>query len=244
MNARFVFSSKDGEIDETDAQAFADALMVTLAVLYDLTLEEPPIPVRIHSEQITSDGILRTRNIDDYETNNLIRYHAAIGIPNIALYKALQIMPVFYKNQSIMNSASFYRESIHKIWLCEEDIAEIILDNEIPTSIVEKANIETAYQNAFKAIEAIIGEPPSNIDRLRDKMVAQGIDPDEVIGGSHLGSAEETIIKKVLRMQRTRDKKAAHGKTDHSRDIDYVELNDKQKLAKRIILHTVSHLSQ
>ena len=50
----------------------------------------------------------------------------------------------------------------------DDTIFEIVQDDsDIPTSRTQQAEIETAYQNAFKSIEAIIGEPPSDINKLK-----------------------------------------------------------------------------
>ncbi|MDV2989662.1 MAG: hypothetical protein P3T54_05910 [Dehalogenimonas sp.] len=246
-NRRFAFSLSNGDNDAV-AQCFADAMMFALAVMYDIGIDNPPVPLRINKDNVKIGEIIQRQDIvnckNNYEKNELL-YHEAIGVPHIILSRVFQAIPIFFLNPPMMNSGSFYRESILKIWLCEDDVSELSLDGDTPTSVVEKTNIETAYQNAYKAIEAIIGEPSSDKDKFRNKLKAQGINPDEIIGYDALrGIREETIFNKILNMQETRDTKAAHGKTGRPRDIGYLELADKQKLAKYIILRTVSHLSQ
>lgn len=246
-NRRFVYSLLNGEIDDQLAQNFADALMVALAVRYDIGIDDPPIPLRLHKSQIKAGEIIQWQDIvnsDDRYIKESFLWHMSIGLPPNILTWAFQAIPVLIHNPSIMNSCSFYRESILKIWHCEEDIAEMILDGDTPTSVVERANIETAYHNAFKAIEALIGQPSKDKNKLRIQLHEQGINPDEIVGYDTLrGKNEETILKKVLVMLENRNHKAAHGKTDKPRDIGYLELADKQKLAKYMIRQNISYVS-
>jgi hypothetical protein len=72
-----------------------------------------------------------------------------------------------------------------------------------------QATWETALQNAFKAIEAIIGDPPKD-DRKFDQLLRSiGLDPYEEVGFGENRSLREEIRF----MNIARDKKAAHGST-------------------------------
>ena len=143
-----------------------------------------------------------------------------------------------------MDAASFYRESIMNMWIPDDTIFELMEDGDVPTSNVEKANVETAYHNAFKSIEAIIGEPPSNTKKLRIKLNNQGINPDEIVGYElyNMKQGKEKLLDKLLNMQKTRDKKVAHGKTIQPREIGLCDLKDKQALARHIILTSLTSI--
>ena len=144
-----------------------------------------------------------------------------------------------------MNAAHFYKESIGGVWVADDDVFNIMGDNSnIPQSQREKARVETAYQNAFKAIEAIIGEPPKDKGKLRMRLIEAGINPDENVGYNLYGMkpGKETILKKLVDMHETRDKKAAHGKTKIPRAIGYCELKDKQALACYIVLGHIENI--
>jgi len=146
-----------------------------------------------------------------------------------------------------MDAANFYRESIAQAWVADDDVFEFMCDNsDIPPSQTQRARIETAYQSAFKAIEAIIGEPPKDERKLRLKLREAGINPDEEVGYELYGMepGKETIIKKLADMQRARDKKTAHGKTITPRTIGYCELKDKQALARYVILSHIDMINK
>jgi len=138
-----------------------------------------------------------------------------------------------------MDATGFYKESIMQAWVADDDVFEIMSDNlDMPPSQAQRASIETAYQNAFKTIEAIIGEPPKDQRKLRIKLFEVGINPDEEVGYELYGMkpGKETVLKKLMDMHQNRDKMAAHGRTTTPRTIGYCELKDKQALARYILL--------
>jgi len=245
---RFAFSINNGEIDDNLAQRLADAVMVSLAVVNDIGLEEAPMAIKFPQNKINEDGKLKIKDMqgdEGFGIEQYFRLNRAVGVPSEVLSRVWQIVPAVVNNQSFMDAASFYRESIMNIWIPDDTISELMVDGDIPISNVEKANVETAYHNAFKSIEAIIGEPPSDRRKLGMKLVKQGINPDEMLGYElyYMKPGKEKLLEKLLDMQKTRDKKAAHGKTTHPREIGLCELKDKQALARHIILKSLTSIS-
>ena len=118
--------------------------------------------------------------------------------------------------------------------------------SDLPVSQVERARVETAYQNAFKAVEAVVGEPSKDRRKLRLRLTTRGINPDEMVGYNVYGTkpAKDTILTKLIDMHQTRDKKAAHGKSNVPRTIGYCELRDKQELARYLILTNIDFILQ
>jgi hypothetical protein len=51
-----------------------------------------------------------------------------------------------------------------------------------PASFFEQVRVEGAVMNAFKAIEAVIGDPPKNEAKLHHKLAIIGVDPQEQVG--------------------------------------------------------------
>jgi hypothetical protein len=135
-------------------------------------------------------------------------------------------------------------------WVADDDIFDIMQHNsDVPLSHTDRARIETAYQSAFKAIEAVIGEPPKDERGLRMRIAEVGIDPDETVGHSfyeRYGArpGKEKLIKKLREMHHTRDKRAAHGRTRLPRIIGYCELKDKQALAQYILLSHIEAINK
>lgn len=239
---RFIFYISDGIKNDNFAQTFADAVMSSLALVSGVTVEDIPIAVGIPEDVIKKDRFIRIKDLigrDCIGSEMYFKVMNSTDVPSEVLDYAWHVVPAIVENESLMNGAHFYKESIGQVWVADDDVFEFMHDNSpIPTSHAEKARVETAYQNAFKAIEAIIGEPPKDVRKLRRKLIQAGINPDEKVGYELFGMkpGKETVIKKVLDMQEIRDKMAAHGKTSTPRTIDYCEVKDKQSLASYLLL--------
>src|SRR5262249_11010308 len=78
-----------------------------------------------------------------------------------------------------------------------------------PESRFERTQVEQAFQNAWKALEALLGgEPPTDDRRFRERLQAVGVDPDYRFGHR---SNPEALVDVLKRMRGTRDTRAAHG---------------------------------
>jgi len=238
---RFVFYINYGMRDDNLAQSFADAVMSSLALVYDLAREEIPTAIGIPENVIREGRLIRIKDIIGSKglgTELYFRVTDSVDVGSDVLDQVWHVVPTIMKSKSLMDATNFYRESIMQAWV-PHGVFDIMSNNlDMPPSQAQRVRVETAYQNAFKAIEAIIGEPPKDKRKLRTKLFEAGINPDEKVGyemyGMKLG--KETLLKKVVDMHQTRDKKAAHGKTNIPRTIGYCELQDKQALARHILL--------
>jgi hypothetical protein len=249
---RFAFYINDGEMDDNLAQRFVDAVMLSLAVVDDVATEETPTAIRIPESCIKKGRIIRIKDVVGDEGVGSEMYFKvvnAFGVSNEVLDYVWRIVPVIVENQSMMDAASFYRESITQAWMAGPDVEGILWNtdmSDMPSSQVERALVETAYQNAFKAVEAIVGEPPKDERKLRLRLATIGINPDEIVGYNAYRTKpmKDTILKKLTDMHQTRDKKAAHGKSHIPRTIGYCELKDKQELARYLLLTHIDFILQ
>jgi hypothetical protein len=115
----------------------------------------------------------------------------------------------------------------------------VIHSDEVPRKQSDQTATEAAYWNAFKAIEALAGEP-GNEQRFRERLVAMGINPDEPVGLRE----QLPLIRRIREVHRTRDARAGHGhrsKTHGSKPIAYRELLDAQVLAHACIFLYLDH---
>ena len=243
----FLFYVNDGMIDDRFAQSFSDAVTAALALVYDLDTEEIPTAVLIPEDMIKKDRFISIKDIiGNHGIGSEIYFSLTdrVGVPKQVLDYVWRVVPHIVENKSVMDAAHFYKESIGGVWVADDDVFNFMVDDSnIPKSQREKARVETAYQNAFKAIEAITGEPPKDKRKLRTRLIEAGINPDENVGYNLYGMkpGKETLIKKIVDMHKTRDKMAAHGKTKIPRAIGYCELKDKQALARYIVLSHIEN---
>ncbi len=238
-DARVVFSIREGIRDDNFAQKFADAFMGALALAVDVVMEVAFTSICLGEDTIKQGRFIRIQDIGgDIGSELNFRVMNCMDVGSEVLDYVWHIVPCIVENESLMDASNFYRESIMRGWVTDDDVFVIMSDNsDTPASQEEMIYVETAYQNAFKAIEAVIGEPPKDERKLRMKLRKAGIDPDEMVGFELYGMkpGKETILKKVTEMYQARDKKTAHGKTGEPRNIGYCELKDKQALARYLI---------
>ena len=91
--------------------------------------------------------------------------------------------------------------------------------------------------NAYKAIEALIGEPPSDDEKLKAKIIELGIDPE-----GKFGIHSDTPLYEFIReIAQARDKKAAHGRTPPSK-ILVRDMMLYQDCALFMLKRTLEHL--
>ncbi len=248
--SRFLFYIKNGIKDDNFAQKFADAVMCSLAVAYDLNTEEIPSAICIPENIIKKGRLIRLKDVMGSNSRGSETYFSLMqstNVPSQVLDYVWHIVPAIVDSKSVMDAANFYRESTGQVWVADDDVYEFMCDNsDMPPSQTQSARIETAYQNAFKAIEAIIGEPPKDEEKIRMKLRSAGINPDEEVGYNLYGMkpGKEPLLKKLMDMQQARDKKVAHGKTGTPRTIGYCELKDKQALARYVILSHIDMINK
>ena len=245
---RFLFYIKDGIKDDDLAQDFSDAVMCSLALVYNVAMEDHPAAIVAPENVIRKGKIIKIEDVvgaGGIGNALYFRVTTGVGVPREVLDAVWRVVPVVMKNKSLMEGVHFYRESILQVYVVDDDVFEIMFNNsDIPASRAERVHIETAYQNAYKAIEAIIGEPPKDERKLRTKLLQAGINPDEKVGYELYGMTpgKEALIEKLKNMQQTRDKKVAHGKTSAPRIIGCCEIKDKQALARHILLTHIDQL--
>lgn len=125
-----------------------------------------------------------------------------------------------------------------------ESIPEVLSNiSDGPVSRADATRAEDAVQNAFKAVEALIGEPPSSDEKLRRKLKTIGVNPEEPAGWQTHGEGpeKEPLATKVRTLQASRDKRAAHAKTRPRAPLTYYDVMDAQGCARTIVQIAVQH---
>ena len=188
----------------------------------------------IHGDMISRDDLI------DYE-ESLNYNERSFEFPSLVLSRsfstssshidaAWKLTPIIQNNENIRQAAKYLSESQENfyVWIGDLDNA-IDQADYVPKSSYEQIIFENALQNAFKAIEAIIGDPPKDDNRLFTKMKRVNLDPYEEFG------LEKLPLYKIIReMNKARDKKSAHGSIV-AKDITVGELLSYQGCARHIL---------
>lgn len=104
----------------------------------------------------------------------------------------------------------------------------------------ESTRLESVAQDAYKAIEALIGDPPAKEAKLRSRMLTRGIDPDQLVGFDE--QTREPLIAAVRRLNSYRDKRCAHGSYLRRQKLRYIEVYEMQECARFMLHEAVNDL--
>lgn len=242
----------EGERNDELAQSYADAAMMLFSFFENYTDFEIPVAYPIPS-CIIKDGEVKIEDIIEEDShreyNERYRELAIYSIFSSCYLISAEVIedmwkniPILLDNPNIFNAVCFYSASIREIHFEGDSIDDAFMEvDKTPISKIGLTLAENAILNAFKAIEAIIGDPPKNEARLRSKIQDIGLDPDDKMflypefGGS--------ILDEIRRLSLARDKRAAHGRTNKERKITYFEMMNAQFLARLIILASLGKYS-
>src|SRR5437867_4482488 len=100
-------------------------------------------------------------------------------VPENVTLRIWSLLPAC-RNAGLLRAASFFRTSLDEVDFTPGDVYDVRAFGEeadVPASILSIARFESAFVNAYKAVEAIIGDP-SRDDRKFEQQIRQaGIDP-------------------------------------------------------------------
>jgi hypothetical protein len=136
-----------------------------------------------------------------------------------------------FSNNGLFEATRFLQRSIECFFVYPGGIDEVTYDDVCPHSASIRSRFEDALHNSFKAVEAIIGDPPKDNRRLSEKLKKIGINFDEPVGYR----VKEPIGTVIRSMSAARDTKSAHGSTRH-RSITPAELLEFQACAHLVVV--------
>lgn len=160
-----------------------------------------------------------------------------IDICDNCIADAWKLTPLLFNRQYIFNAFRFLKTSQDFFYVYPGQYDDILFgEDSSANNANEQSSLEHALQESFKAIEAIIGDPPRNDENFFAKLKSININPFETFG------VENKPIFQVIRdINTARDKKAAHGST-RNRTISTKELFIFQNCARYVISQACENL--
>lgn len=144
---------------------------------------------------------------------------------------AWKIVPVLFQDDMLYLAVRFLKASQDDFFVYPGELDEVLYNPDLTASTgFGQVNFENALQNAFKAIEAVVGDPPKDDAKFFEKIRAIGLEPNEEVGYSR----KESLHVVIRRMSDARDKKSAHGSSPN-RLITIGELNEYQECASLLV---------
>jgi hypothetical protein len=139
----------------------------------------------------------------------------------------------------------FWRLAVDEFAFAPHDVRDLFLEEPAarPTSRLEQARVEASIQNAFKALEALLGGwPPNDRGKLARLLNSLGLQPHEnvTVGGETTSS----LLERFFELRDVRSKQAAHagrtGITDRS--LTWRQLLDAHITVWHCLYHRTEHL--
>ena len=237
---RIFFSLGRGRRDDTEAERIAEAVLMLARVFHgsglNLNASHLSFPFRSsklpRSRAISLEALVSEveSNIeaDAIFTDDLIVACNGFSSQTVAL--AIRACPVLLGNEKLRFAAAFLCVSIHDFYVSPGGLREALDDGErIPTRATELASWEAACQNAYKCVEAIIGDPPRDDSRYRTKLLAAGLNPEVEVGYQ----TKAKVADVIRGMNRLRDTRVAHG--SRSRGIKLHQVVEFQACATYVL---------
>jgi len=243
---RIVFWFNDQRRDNENATLIAEGILLLVEVfggpafdLRDSHVAYPFIvPKDMHMSNLDmSDDAYSVKSLFDDSMSMLTECMMGTGVYLGDRYVsvALKTLPILLQDKQVALAASFLSVAQHDFYVCRGRHKESIDEGDWkPSRLSEMAYWESAFQNAYKAVEALIGDPPKCNDKFKAKLLAEGLDPDELGGYT-----EKRRLADVIRnMNDIRDKRAAHGAT-RTRGITLCEMIEYQQCARYVVQHAI-----
>jgi len=228
-----------------------DALAVRLAeaFMFGMSLVHGPMVEDPHGSLILVLPDAMVSDADQIDSNALIKLEKArppaertVDFPSSAITNVSctssdrheagwRVAALTFTNDVLFDATRFLKRSHDNFYVYPGQIREVAFDRDAaPRTASHQSHFEDALHNAFKAIEAVIGDPPKDDRKFFETLTAIGVDPLEEVGYS-----EKMAITTVIRnMNVARDKRSAHGST-RRRMIRPFELLEFQSCAEAII---------
>lgn len=165
---------------------------------------------------------------------------STFGWPHDYFDAAWKIAPVLMADEKLYSAVRFLKASQDDFYVYPGGVVEVLGTPEVsPATGFEQSRLENALQNAFKAIEALLGDLPRDDNKLFAKMTSIGLDPQEEVGHARdLGQHGTRLYEFLRKMNKARDQRAAHGSTT-DRKITVFEMLDYQACARFVVWSAV-----
>jgi len=138
------------------------------------------------------------------------------------------------KNPNVAKALFFLATSLDRIEFSpgdQHDIVSGVQDAGVPKSAIDQVEIESVAMDAYKAIEAVVGDPGSDLRKFRLTVTEAGINPDEMVGYHD----KVSLAQKIITLNEHRDSRIAHGSSPRNTPLSYFELMDWQECAKHVV---------
>jgi hypothetical protein len=245
---RMFFRLEKSASNDTRAQGIAEAVILTaeldLGPLRTLGEEEiairlrRPRPFRRNAYSCTNRIIAAVADPMAYGLHYKHDINTCSFMAPEAFAAGWAFASTVLRNPKLHDALAFHSMSVRRFFTSPSQLEEAELNNtKIGANRSALAASEGAFQDAYKAIEAIIGQPPGDDKKLISKLLGAGCDPYADVGFDE----ELTRWEAIRRVEEIRNSRAAHGGSPN-RGLAVLEVVACQIWAKEIIRAHIDHL--
>jgi hypothetical protein len=240
---RYMFRFPRYKREDKQALQIAESLLFAISLVHGPDIEgyEPALVFRVpaaivrNAESIPLDKLVQVEEAREPPHRTLVFPAQTLGItfqiPDFSVNTAWKVMPVLYCDETLSRAARFLKASQDDFYIWPGDMEYLIYNSTLAASTgSEQSNIENALQNAFKAIEAIIGDPPKDDGKFFSRIRSTGLGPNDAVGYT----SKRPLHEVIRAMNEARDKKSAHGSTP-DRIITIAEMMEYQACAHLVV---------
>lgn len=223
-NGRYFFRFLRYKRDDQAANRLAESFLYALSLIHgpmidpahdSLILLVPDTMVH-DRDQVSIDELVNLEKSRPAEDRMVGFPYSTLGTVSTAdkntFENAWRIAGFTFGNEHLFEATRFLKTSHDNFYIYPGQIREVVSDPErIPLTTSNQTHFEIALQNAFKAIEAVIGDPPKDKMKFFKKLRKIGVDP--FIEAELTIETKKPIHQVIRDMNQARDKKSAHGST-------------------------------
>lgn len=248
-SSRIFFTLAGGKRNDAFANSIAEAILLCAELYYgphfDFTYAHLAFPFRSSTTPSGTVSRARIMNSIDREVPNSRQMFTdqmvfrANGLTTGVIALAIRTAPYVLATRALRCATAFLAVAHHAFFVWPGQLRETLDDgHNLPTTTAELAIWEASYQNAYKAVEAVVGDPPRDEARYLAHLRNAGIDPDGLVGYEQ----KERVADVIRKMNRMRDTRVAHGSTP-ARGIHLKDMIEFQECARYVVQRAVNHAS-
>jgi hypothetical protein len=251
-NSRMFFALKDRVADDAAAHRIAESVILVFELFHGplLVAHEVEVTLRLPFNACTPKrkiliqedlvkAALGKKTTEIWSSMLSSEIMTCSFVSDVAFGLAWALTPKVLEFQWLHDALAFYSASIRRFFVWDVDIPNFFENDPIlGAKRTELALAEGAFQDAYKSIEAVVGDPGNFGDRFLSRLEARGISHGELVGFENKRSVLETI--RVL--NEIRDKRSAHGGTPQ-RGISILDVSECQRCAEFVIQSSLDFIS-
>lgn len=243
-DGRYMLTFSSGVADHQRARQIADALALSFTLLEGplFSLDDLARIYPFPAGMLQDDGYLFVDKLLAYDRSLPFEERFGPVELQLALAKSIHIgegqmvrvwalVPVVAE-EPLSRALRFLEASFREFYVFPGEVPEVLgRPEETPMNADSQTRAENALLNAYKAVEALIGDLPKDEGKYLEKLKNIGVDPFRQVG------YETSLLlhRRIRELNRVRNKKSAHGSTSNRR-ITYYDLMDFQLCARLVVI--------